>query len=139
MPGTDQSGYAGFTDQVNNHYLRDVRDRRADESDQRGPDGRTDGGLRRRWTLRAYGYYQPNQWAMAGETAGSRRRRRSAALGQQMMGTDEPSADNRDPARLPIQRDGDRGPGVSGTVQGLRDETRIVHIETDYEGERWEF
>ena len=52
MPGSDQGGYAGFTDQVNNHYLATFGTAARDESDQCGPDGRTDGGLRRRRDVR---------------------------------------------------------------------------------------
>ena len=54
MPGTDQAGYAGFRDEVNNHYAADLRHRGADESDQRRPGGGTDGGVRRRY-VRATG------------------------------------------------------------------------------------
>ncbi|HZR03350.1 MAG TPA: TrbI/VirB10 family protein, partial [Burkholderiales bacterium] len=34
----------------------------------------------------AYGYYQPNQWAMSGEMAGSAASAQMGALGQQMLG-----------------------------------------------------
>ena len=49
----------------------------------------------------------------------------------------ESSSDNRDPTGLPIQRDGDRGPGVSGSIQGLI-RARSVHNESDGEERRWE-
>ena len=34
-----------------------------------------------------YGYYQPNQWAMAGEIAGSAASGQFGGLGQQMIGS----------------------------------------------------
>ena len=37
-------------------------------------------------TYGPYGYYQPNQWAMASQTAGSAAVGQFGALGQQMMG-----------------------------------------------------
>lgn len=36
-------------------------------------------------TYGAYGYYPPNQWAMAGETAGSAASSQMGAVGQQMV------------------------------------------------------
>ena len=36
-------------------------------------------------TYGAYGYYQPNQWAMAGEDAGSAASSQMGAVGQQML------------------------------------------------------
>ena len=37
-------------------------------------------------TYGPYGYYQPNQWAMSGEMAGSAASSQFGALGQQMIG-----------------------------------------------------
>jgi type IV secretory pathway VirB10-like protein len=37
-------------------------------------------------TYGPYGYYQPNQWAMASQTAGSAASGQFGALGQQMIG-----------------------------------------------------
>ena len=65
---------------------RDVRYGGADEFDQRGADGRTDGGFRRRRDVRPLWLHQPNQWAMAGETAGSAGSAQLGGLGQQMLG-----------------------------------------------------
>jgi hypothetical protein len=54
MPGTDQGGYAGY--RSGEQLLpRDLRHCGGNQSDQCGPDGRTDGGVwwrRGVWTLR---------------------------------------------------------------------------------------
>jgi type IV secretory pathway VirB10-like protein len=55
MPGTDQGGYAGFSDQVNNHYLATFGTAAVTSLISAGQMGRTDGGVRWRrdlWTLR---------------------------------------------------------------------------------------
>ncbi len=84
MPGTDQGGYAGFADQVNNHYLATFGTAAVMSLISAGQmvgqmatfgGGGTNGG---------YGYYQPNQWAMAGETAGSAASGQLGGVGQQM-------------------------------------------------------
>ena len=120
MPGSDQGGYAGFTDQVNNHYLATFGTAALTSLISAGQMVGQMAAFGGGGTYGAYGYYQPNQWAMAGETAGSagsatvgRPRPADAGAGH------EPSADDRDQAGLRIRRDGDRGPGVSGSVQGL--------------------
>ena len=119
MPGSDQGGYAGFTDQVNNHYLATFGTAALTSLISAGQMVGQMAAFGGGGTYGAYGYYQPNQWAMAGETAGSAGSAQLGGLGQQMLGTGpEPSADDRDQAGLRIQRDGDRGPGVSGSVQG---------------------
>ena len=127
MPGADQGGYAGFTDEVNNHYLATFGTAAVmsliSAGQMVGQMAAFGGG----GTYGAYGYYQPNQWAMAGETAGS------ASVGTAGRGRpadggagDEPAADDRDPAGLRIQRDGDRGPGVSGTVPGVSKNRKTI-------------
>ena len=120
MPGTDQGGYAGFTDQVNNHYLATFGTAAVTSLISAGQMVGQMAAFGGGGTYGPSGYYQPNQWAMAGETAGSagvravgRARPADAGAGH------EPTADDRDQAGLRIQRDGDRGPGVSGSVQGL--------------------
>ena len=52
MPGGDQGGYAGCDGSGGQPLPRDVRHRGTDESDQRGADGRADGGVRGRRDVR---------------------------------------------------------------------------------------
>ena len=70
MPGADQSGYAGFSDQVNNHYLATFGTAALmsliSAGQMVGQMAAFGGG----GTYGPYGYYQPNQWAMASQTAG---------------------------------------------------------------------
>jgi type IV secretory pathway VirB10-like protein len=86
MPGTDQAGYAGFTDQVNNHYVATFGTAALmsliSAGQMVGQMAAFGGG----GVYGAYGYYQPNQWAMAGETAGSAASTQMGGLGQQMIG-----------------------------------------------------
>ena len=84
MPGTDQGGYAGFADQVNNHYLASFGTAAVISligAGQMVGQMATFGGG---GTYGGYGYYQPNQWAMAGETAGSGASGQFGGVGQQM-------------------------------------------------------
>jgi len=84
MPGTDQGGYAGFADQVNNHYLATFGTAAVTSLISAGQmvgQMATFGGG---GTYGPSGYYQPNQWAMAGETAGSAASGQLGGLGQQM-------------------------------------------------------
>jgi type IV secretion system protein TrbI len=53
MPGSDQGGYAGFTDQVNNHYLATFGTAALTSLISAGADGGTDGGLRWWWDVRS--------------------------------------------------------------------------------------
>ncbi len=84
MPGTDQGGYAGFADQVNNHYLGTFGTAGVisliSAGQMVGQMATFGGG----GTYGGYGYYQPNQWAMAGETAGSGASGQFGGVGQQM-------------------------------------------------------
>jgi type IV secretory pathway VirB10-like protein len=86
MPGTDQSGYAGFSDQVDNHYLATFGNAALmsliSAGQMVGQTSAFGGG----GTYGPYGYYQPNQWAMAGEMAGSAASGQFGGLGQQMIG-----------------------------------------------------
>jgi type IV secretory pathway VirB10-like protein len=86
MPGTDQSGYAGFSDQVNNHYLATFGTAAVmsliSAGQAVGQIAAFSGGA----TYGPYGYYQPNQWAMASQTAGSAASGQIGAVGQQMLG-----------------------------------------------------
>ena len=87
MPGTDQGGYAGFADQVNNHYLATFGTAAVmsliSAGQMVGQMATFGGG----GTYGGYGYYQPNQWAMAGETAGSGASGQLGGVGQQMIGS----------------------------------------------------
>jgi type IV secretory pathway VirB10-like protein len=86
MPGADQAGYAGFTDQVNNHYLSTFGTAALTSlisaGEMVGQMATFGGGA----GYGAYGYYQPNQWAMSGEMAGSAASGQFGSLGQQMLG-----------------------------------------------------
>ena len=72
MPGTDQSGYAGFSDQINDHYLAGQMVGQMTDFSGSGSYGR-------------YRYYQPNQGAMAGEMAASAVSGQFDGLGQQII------------------------------------------------------
>jgi type IV secretory pathway VirB10-like protein len=86
MPGADQSGFAGFTDEVNHHYLATFGTAALmsliSAGQMVGQMATFGGG----GAYGPYGYYQPNQWAMAGETAGSAASGQFGSLGQQMIG-----------------------------------------------------
>jgi type IV secretion system protein TrbI len=86
MPGTDASGYTGFADQVNHHYLATFGTAAVmsliSAGQMVGQMAAFGGG----GTYGAYGYYQPNQWAMAGESAGSAASGQLGGVGQQMIG-----------------------------------------------------
>jgi type IV secretion system protein TrbI len=86
MPGTDQSGYAGFTDQVNNHYLATFGTAAVTSLISAGQMVGQMAAFGGGGTYGAYGYYQPNQWATAGESAGSAASAQMGALGQQRLG-----------------------------------------------------
>jgi type IV secretion system protein VirB10 len=86
MPGADESGFAGFTDEVNHHYLATFGTAALMSLISAGQmvgqmAAFGGGGL-----YGAYGYYQPNQWAMSGEMAGSAASAQLGGLGQQMLG-----------------------------------------------------
>jgi type IV secretory pathway VirB10-like protein len=86
MPGTDQAGYAGFSDQVNNHYVATFGTAALmsliSAGQMVGQLAAFGGG----GIYGAYGYNQPNQWAMAGEMAGSAASAQMGGVGQQMIG-----------------------------------------------------
>jgi type IV secretory pathway VirB10-like protein len=85
MPGTDQGGYAGFTDQVNNHYLATFGTAAVTSLISAGQMVGQMAAFGGGGTYGPYGYYQSNQWATAGETAGSAASAQMGALGQQRM------------------------------------------------------
>jgi len=70
MPGADQSGYVGFSDQVDNHYLRTfgtaILMSTISAGQMVGQISSFGSG-----TYSPYGYAPPSQWAMAGEAAGT--------------------------------------------------------------------
>ena len=86
MPGADQGGYSGFTDEVNNHYLRTFGTAAVmsliSAGQMVGQMATFGGG----GTYGPYGYSQPNQWAMASQTAGSAASGQFGSMGQQMIG-----------------------------------------------------
>jgi type IV secretory pathway VirB10-like protein len=86
MPGADQSGYAGFSDQIDRHYLATFGTAAVmnliSAGQSVGQMATFGGGA----SYGPYGYYQPNQWAMASQTAGSAASGQFGALGQQMIG-----------------------------------------------------
>jgi type IV secretory pathway VirB10-like protein len=86
MPGADQTGYAGLTDQVDHHYLATFGTAAATSLISAGQSIGQMATLGGGGTYGPYGYYQPNQWAMASQTAGSAASGQFGALGQQMMG-----------------------------------------------------
>jgi type IV secretory pathway VirB10-like protein len=86
MPGTDQAGYAGFSDEVNNHYLATFGASAVMSLISAGQMVGQMAGFGGGGTYGASGYYQPNQWAMAGETAGSAASGQLGGIAQQMIG-----------------------------------------------------
>ncbi len=86
MPGGDRAGYAGVTDQVNNHYLATFGTAAMTSLISAGQAVGQMAAFGGGGSYGPYGYYQPNQWAMAGETAGSGASSQMGALGQQIMG-----------------------------------------------------
>ena len=86
MPGADQGGYAGFTDEVNNHYMRTFGTAALmsliSAGQMVGQMATFGGG----GTYGPYGYSQPNEWAMASQTAGSAASGQFGSVGQQMIG-----------------------------------------------------
>jgi type IV secretion system protein VirB10 len=85
MPGTDRAGYAGFSDEIDNHYVATFGTAAVmsliSAGQMIGQMATFGGG----GVYGPYGYYQPNQWSMAGEMAGSAASGQFGSLGQQMM------------------------------------------------------
>ena len=86
MPGADQGGYTGFSDEVNNHYLSTFGTAALmsliSAGQMVGQLATFGGG----GAVGPYGYYQPNQWAMASGMAGAGASAQMGAAGQQMVG-----------------------------------------------------
>jgi type IV secretory pathway VirB10-like protein len=86
MPGADQSGYAGLSDQIDHHYLATFGTAAVMSLISAGQTLGQTATLGGGGSYGPYGYYQPNQWAMASQTAGSTASGQFGSLGQQMMG-----------------------------------------------------
>jgi type IV secretory pathway VirB10-like protein len=84
MPGADQSGYTGFSDQVDNHYLRTFGTAMLMSTISAGQmvGQLTSFGS---GTYSPYGYAPPSQWAMAGESAGAGISGQLGQVGQQSL------------------------------------------------------
>jgi type IV secretion system protein VirB10 len=86
MPGADQGGYGGFADEVKHHYLGTFGAAAVisliSAGQMVGQMATFGGGA----GYGPYGYYQPNQWAMAGGMAGSAAAGQFGGVGQQMTG-----------------------------------------------------
>jgi type IV secretion system protein VirB10 len=84
MPGADQSGFTGFSDQVDNHYMRTfgtaVLMSTISAGQMVGQIGAFGSG-----TYSPYGYAPPSQWAMTGEAAGAGMSGQLGQLGQQSL------------------------------------------------------
>jgi type IV secretory pathway VirB10-like protein len=86
MPGADQSGYAGLSDQVDHHYLATFGTAALISLISAGQEIGQMATFGSGGTYGPYGYTQPNQFAMAGEVAGSASSNQFGSLGQQMAG-----------------------------------------------------
>ena len=93
MPGADQAGFAGFNDEVDNHYLATFGTAAVmsliSAGQMVGQMAAFGGGGA---VYGPYGSYQPNQWTMASESAGSAASGQFGSVGEQMMarGLDRP-------------------------------------------------
>jgi type IV secretory pathway VirB10-like protein len=86
MPGADQAGYAGFADQVDHHYLATFGTAAVMSLISAGQALGQMATLGGGGSYGPYGYYQPDPWAMASQSAGSAASGQFGSLGQQMMG-----------------------------------------------------
>jgi type IV secretory pathway VirB10-like protein len=84
MPGADQSGYTGFSDQVDNHYLRTfgtaILMSTISAGQMVGQISSFGSGM-----YSPYGYAPPSQWAMASEAAGAGMSGQLGQVGQQAL------------------------------------------------------
>jgi hypothetical protein len=87
MPGADQSGNAGLSDQVDHHYLATFGSAALMSLISAGQAIGQMATFGSGGTYGPYGYTQPNQFAMAGEVAGSTASNQFGGLGQQMAGS----------------------------------------------------
>ena len=110
MPGADQSGYAGLSDQVDHHYLATFGTAALISLISAGQEIGQMATFGSGGTYGPYGYTQPHQFAMAGEMAGSAASGQFGSVGQQMVG----NGLNR-PATIEIR------PGYQFTVMMTQD------------------
>jgi type IV secretory pathway VirB10-like protein len=84
MPGADQSGYTGFSDQIDNHYLRTFGTALLMSTISAG---QTVGQIASfgSGTYSPYGYAPPSQWAMSAEAAGAGMSSQLGQVGQQSL------------------------------------------------------
>jgi type IV secretion system protein VirB10 len=84
MPGADPSGYAGFTDQIDHHYLQTFGTALLMSTISAG---RMVGQLTAvgSGTYSPYGYAPPSQWALTGEAAGAGASGQLGQVGQQSL------------------------------------------------------
>jgi type IV secretory pathway VirB10-like protein len=84
MPGADQSGYTGFSDQTDNHYLRTfgtaILMSTISAGQMVGQIVSFGSG-----TYSPYGYAPPSQWALSAEAAGAGMSGRLGQVGQQSL------------------------------------------------------
>lgn len=84
MPGADQSGYTGFSDQVDNHYLRTfgtaILMSTISAGQVVGQIASFGSGM-----YSPYGYAPPSQWAMSAEAAGAGMSGQLGQVGQQSL------------------------------------------------------
>jgi type IV secretory pathway VirB10-like protein len=113
MPGADQSGYAGFSDQVDHHYLATFGTAAVmsliSAGQAIGQMATFGGGA----SYGPYGYYQPNPM---GDGQSNRRFSRLGTIRGAGSANDgagiEPADDDRNPAGLPVRRDDHPGPRI---------------------------
>ena len=86
MPGADQRGYTGFSDEVNNHYLATFGTAAVMSLISAGQTVGQLAAFGGGGTYGSAGYYQPSQWAMAGESAGAGASGQLSSVGQQVIG-----------------------------------------------------
>jgi type IV secretory pathway VirB10-like protein len=85
MPGADRSGYAGFSDQIDNHYLATFGTAAVMSLISAGQAVGQMAAFGGGGSYGPYGYYQPGQWEMASQAAGSAASGQLGQLGQQMI------------------------------------------------------
>jgi hypothetical protein len=119
IPGTDRSGYSEFSDEINDHYLATFGIKALmsfiSATQMVGLMAAFGGS----GTYGLNGSYQANQWAKAGEMAGSSAFDQFGGLGQQMIGNglDRPSTIEIRPGYH--QRDGNPVPRVPGSLRQI--------------------
>jgi len=120
MPGADMSGYAGFNDEVNNHYLPIVRLRRTHVAHFRRQ-------LPSPWTsLNVKGNTSSNVPSMQDEMASALASQLRPDHHQAPGEKPQHQADARNPARLSVQHHRDQGHGHEGPVCAASVSRRLI-------------